>query len=218
MCGVGAVTKQVPIQTSTGGGCGGGKVKAASGSGPLQGSKGAVDGAAQAVAGVGQLGATSKPKSKPAPAPDHMSHGSHGAHGPVAVGHGGGGDLIGHQGAGDNVVRDRNLAQQTLDRARSVAAGLATPALARAAGYQPIPGTNHWGLVSGGLGSGARDLSQPNALIFDGDRMVGLQIMAINHDPLPDYGAGLWHKHGDSYGMIHVWTDGRPIENSFGGM
>ena len=41
--------------------------------------------------------------------------------------------------------------------------------------------------------------------------------MALNNGPLPDYGAGLWHRHkAGEYGMIHIWFD-RPIENAFGG-
>ncbi|MCW2956565.1 MAG: hypothetical protein JWO69_1434 [Thermoleophilia bacterium] len=138
---------------------------------------------------------------------------------------GGGGGLsiirnagqAGTQGSGDNVVRDAARAESNRQAIYGMFSQWDTQAKAEAAGWHLVPGsTNHF--TRAGQTNGSDKPGAASSIIFEGGKLVGVQILGQKGDPMHDYGAGLWHTHGGATDepMMHVWFD-RPLANAYGG-
>jgi len=133
----------------------------------------------------------------------------------------------GYKGRGTGPgVRDAAQASTWLDKVKQGVARFQDFDVAKAQGYTRNPASGgdaiqHYIHSAANGRADAGDLNFPATLMYKTDtggkpRLVGVMLTGNPDRPLPDFGAGAWHRHpGDNNVHMHVWFDKTVNQGAF---
>lgn len=114
-------------------------------------------------------------------------------------------------------IRDRARAQQSLAQIQQAVARFADFSAATSLGYKRNPASGydkvqHYINDEFNRAGNNDNVANPATLLYDQSvapsRLVGVMLSADPNRPLPDFGAGAWHRHpGDDNVHMHIWFD-----------